>query len=147
MQVVPYLGFSGQCKAAFECYQQCLRGQIVAMFTYGETPAAEHSPAEMQDRIMHARLVAGGETAIEDGAPVYLCWPEEFVGEVERAGLSVERLFGCSGLGAHLQEDHLLALMADPARWPAWREMLLRTCDHPMIVGVSTLLLAVARRQ
>jgi len=58
----------------------------------------------------------------------------------------VERLIGCQGLGAHLQEEHLLALMADPQRWPVWRELLLATCDRPDVVGVSSHLLAVARR-
>jgi len=69
MQVVPYLGFNGQCKAAFEFYQQCLGGQIIAMFTYGETPAAGHSSAEMQDRIMHARLVAGDAVLMGGDSP------------------------------------------------------------------------------
>ncbi len=63
------------------------------------------------------------------------------------AGLSVTRLYGCSGLGAHLQEDHLVALMDDPERWPAWREQLLATADHPTIVGASNHLLAVAHRE
>jgi PhnB protein len=69
MQVVPYLGFNGQCKAAFEFYQQCLGGQIVAMFTHRETPAAEHVPPEMQDRIMHARLVVGDAVLMGGDAP------------------------------------------------------------------------------
>jgi len=30
-------------------------------------------------------------------------------------------------------------------RWPVWRQLLLATCDHPNIVGVSASLLAVAR--
>jgi SAM-dependent methyltransferase len=98
------------------------------------------------DRVF-PQLVDGGHTALEQGAPAYLYWPEEFITEVEGSGLSIERLYGSSGLGAQLPEEHLLALMADPERWPAWREMLLRTCDHPMIVGVSNHLLAVARRQ
>ena len=63
MQIVPYLNFNGQCRAAFKFYEQCLGGKIVAMFTYGETPAAEHVSAESGDRIMHARLVVGGVAA------------------------------------------------------------------------------------
>ncbi len=79
-------------------------------------------------------------------APTYNFLPEEFVAALTGAGLPVERLYGCNGLGAHLQEDHLLALMADPERWPIWRDVFLATCDHPNIVGVSNHLLAVARR-
>jgi PhnB protein len=58
MQLIPYLGFNGQCEAAFKFYEQCLGGKIVAMMTYGETPAAGHTSPEFKDRIMHARLVA-----------------------------------------------------------------------------------------
>ena len=79
-------------------------------------------------------------------APTHNFLPEEFVAALTGAGLPVERLYGCNGLGAHLQEDHLLALMADPERWPIWRDVFLATCDHPNVVGVSNHLLAVARR-
>jgi SAM-dependent methyltransferase len=87
-----------------------------------------------------------GVTHLAFGAPAYYFLPEEFVGALGEAGLAVERLYGCNGLGAHLQEDNLLALIADPARWPPWRDRLLETCDHPAVVGVSNHLLAVARR-
>lgn len=78
-------------------------------------------------------------------APTYCFLPEEFVSLLKEAGLAVEHLYGCQGLGAHLQEENLLALMDDAERWPVWREVLLATCDHPNVVGVSNHLLAVAR--
>jgi PhnB protein len=56
MQFVPYLSYDGNCREAFTFYEKLLGGQIVAMFTHGETPAAEHVGPESQDRIMHARL-------------------------------------------------------------------------------------------
>ena len=80
------------------------------------------------------------------GALTYYFLPEEFVSSLAAAGLEPVRLYGCNGLGAHLQEDHLDALLADPERWPTWRKQLLATCDHPNVVGVSNHLLAVARR-
>ena len=80
------------------------------------------------------------------GAPAYFFLPEELVAELEAAGLTVERLYGCNGLGAHLQEEHLEALMANPERWPPWRDLLLATADHANVVGVSNHLLAVACR-
>jgi PhnB protein len=69
MQIVPYLNFNGQCKAAFEFYEQCLGGKIVAMFTYGDTPAAEHVSAGSRDRIMHVRLVAGDAVLMGSDSP------------------------------------------------------------------------------
>ncbi|HEX5416416.1 MAG TPA: methyltransferase domain-containing protein [Chloroflexota bacterium] len=78
-------------------------------------------------------------------APTYFFTPDEFVASVQEY-CRLERLYGCNGIGAHLPEDHLIALMADGDHWPAWREVLLETADHPSVVGVSRSLLAVARK-
>jgi SAM-dependent methyltransferase len=91
-------------------------------------------------------LETGHTTMGADALPVYTFWPEEFVAELTGAGFVAQHLYGCQGIGAHLQEEHLLALMADPARWPLWRRALLATCDRPDIVGLSNHLLAVARQ-
>ena len=61
MQFIPYLGFSGNCREAFEHYAAALRGTIAALFTHADTPAGEHVPPEQRDRIMHARLVLGDQ--------------------------------------------------------------------------------------
>ncbi|HVC35785.1 MAG TPA: class I SAM-dependent methyltransferase [Chloroflexota bacterium] len=81
-----------------------------------------------------------------DAAPAYFFRPEEFVALLAETGLVVERLYGAEGIGAHLQEERLLALMEDREVWPLWRETLLATADHPSVVGVARSLLAVARR-
>jgi PhnB protein len=81
MQLIPYLNFNGQCEAAFKFYEQCLGGKIVAMFTYGGTPAAEHVSAESRDRVMHARLVVGEAVLMGSDSP-----PEMFE---EQRGMSV----------------------------------------------------------
>jgi SAM-dependent methyltransferase len=80
-------------------------------------------------------------------APAYFFTPEEFVDLLEAGGLEAVRLYGCAGIAAHLPSEHLAALMADTQRWPVWQEVLLATCDHPNVVGASSHLLAVARRQ
>src|SRR3989442_10878054 len=69
MQLIAYLGFNGQCKAAFTFYEKCLGGKIVAMVTHGETPAAAHVPPESQDRIIHARLVVGDAVLMGGDGP------------------------------------------------------------------------------
>src|SRR5262249_9655163 len=81
MQLIPYLNFNGQCEAAFKFYEHLLGGKIVAMFTHGETPAAEHVPAEWRDRIIHARLVVGDAVLMGSDSP-----PEIFE---EQKGMSV----------------------------------------------------------
>ena len=50
MQLNPYLGFNGQCEAAFKFYERCLDGKIVAMMTYGETPDGGANAAGMAKR-------------------------------------------------------------------------------------------------
>ena len=73
MQLIPYLNFNGQCQAAFKFYEQCLGGKIIAMMTYGSTPAADHVSAETRDRIIHARLLVGDAVLMGSDSP-----PEHF---------------------------------------------------------------------
>ena len=61
MQVNPYLSFNGQCEAAFKCYEQCLGGQLGAIFRYAGTPLADQVPADWQDKVMHTSLTVGGQ--------------------------------------------------------------------------------------
>jgi len=61
MQWNPHLAFDGRCKEAFEFYEKCLGGKVVAMIPYGDTPAKEHMPAGTGARIMHARIVLGDQ--------------------------------------------------------------------------------------
>jgi PhnB protein len=70
MQMNPYLTFDGRCEEAFKFYQKVLGGNIEAMMTHEGTPAAEHVPAEWRSKIMHARLVFGGNVLMgSDGPP------------------------------------------------------------------------------
>ncbi len=69
MQVHPYLNFDGQCAEAFTFYERVLGGKIEAMFPFGDTAAIEHVPSIFQDKIMHARLVAGDQVLMASDAP------------------------------------------------------------------------------
>jgi PhnB protein len=69
MQAIPYLNFNGTCKEAFDFYAQVLNGKIEFIQTFGESPMAEHAPADQQDLVMHASLVAGGLTLLASDAP------------------------------------------------------------------------------
>lgn len=69
MQLNPYLGFNGQCEAAFKFYEQCLGGQIEAMMTYGDSPMAEQTPSEWRNKIMHTQLNVGNTKLMGSDSP------------------------------------------------------------------------------
>lgn len=70
MRFIAYLNFDGRCAEAFDLYREVFGGEIVARFTYGESPMREQIPAEGHDRIMHCHLVAdGAELMGADGPP------------------------------------------------------------------------------
>lgn len=69
MKFVPYLSFDGRCREAFEFYAQTLDGEIVGMVSHGETPAGAEVPAEWQDKIINAHLVADGAELMGADAP------------------------------------------------------------------------------
>jgi PhnB protein len=69
MQVNPYLLFTGQCEAAFNFYAQVLGGKIEAMMPHEGTPAAEHTPPEWLNKILHARMSIGDSVLMASDAP------------------------------------------------------------------------------
>src|SRR5712692_1735667 len=69
MQLNPYLFFNGQCEAAFKFYERVLGGKIEAMLTHAGTPAEAQVPAEWRNKILHARLIVGGEVLMGSDAP------------------------------------------------------------------------------
>ncbi|HYM28939.1 MAG TPA: VOC family protein, partial [Steroidobacteraceae bacterium] len=60
MQASPHLHFKGNCIEAFRFYADTFGGEIEIAMTYGESPAAEHTPAEFRDKIIHARINLNG---------------------------------------------------------------------------------------
>ena len=69
MQLNPYLFFTGNCKDAFTFYEKVLGRKIIAMMTHKETPAAEHTKPEWQDKIIHARMTFGDQVLMASDAP------------------------------------------------------------------------------
>ena len=69
-QPIPYLSFNGNCAEAMRYYEQALGGKLL-LLKYADAPAAEQTPKEHADRIMHARLTlpAGGSLYASDCPP------------------------------------------------------------------------------
>lgn len=59
VQTNPYLLFKGNCREAFDYYQQVLGGKIEMLITGAETPTKDQLPPDMHDKIMHVRLNLG----------------------------------------------------------------------------------------
>jgi PhnB protein len=60
MKINPYLFFNKQCGDAFRFYAKALDGTNLVVMKYGDTPgAAEHSPPEMKDAVIHASVMIG----------------------------------------------------------------------------------------
>ena len=73
MEIQPYLTFNGDCREAFEVYAEILGGEIPFIETFKNAPEDIGMPEEMGDRVMHARLVFGGNAifASDDFAKSY----------------------------------------------------------------------------
>jgi PhnB protein len=69
MQINPYLGFNGQCEAAFKFYEKCFGGKIEFIARFEGTPAEGFVPPEMRKQIMHATLRIGDKFLMGSDAP------------------------------------------------------------------------------
>ena len=64
MQMHVYVGFNGQCEAAFKFYERCLGAKPGPMFRYEGSPMANTVPPEWQSKIMHASLTVGEQVLL-----------------------------------------------------------------------------------
>lgn len=55
-----YLTFDGNCAEAMRFYEKALDAKLEMLLTAGQSPMADQVPAEMADRVMHARLSLNG---------------------------------------------------------------------------------------
>ena len=71
--VIPYLGFNGNCAEAMRFYERALDGKIELMMSGAESPMAAQMPKEFAHRIMHARLaLPGGAMLYAGDAPAQM---------------------------------------------------------------------------
>jgi len=101
MQVNPYLSFNGQCEAAFKLYEQCLGGQLGAIFRYGGSPMANQVPPDWQDKVMHGSVTVGQQVLMGgDVAPLGYEEPKGFSLSIQiKDTAEAERIFRELGEG------------------------------------------------
>jgi PhnB protein len=131
MQLTPYLNFNGQCKEAFQFYEQCLHGEIVAMFTFAETPAAEHVSPESRDRIMHVRLVVGDAVLMGSDSPPEMFEEQKgmYVSLVIDDPAEAERIFHA------LEEGGTVRMPIQETFWAARFGMLVDRFGTPWMIN------------
>ena len=59
MKLYTYVNYGGNCRQAFEFYEQHLGGKITMLTTHGEQPDASKAPASWKQAVLHARLDLG----------------------------------------------------------------------------------------
>jgi PhnB protein len=59
MKLYTYLNYGGNCRQAFQFYEQHLGGKVTFMMTHGEQPGASNVSPEWKDAILHARITLG----------------------------------------------------------------------------------------
>jgi PhnB protein len=69
MQVNPYLHFNGNCEEAFKFYEIALGAEITVIMHVKGSPAAEHMPPDMADKVLHAQMTIDGEVVMASDAP------------------------------------------------------------------------------
>ena len=69
MKVLTYLNYGGNCRQAFEFYQQHLGGKITMLTTHGEQPDASKVPPDWKNAVLHARIDIGGTTILGADIP------------------------------------------------------------------------------
>src|SRR5690349_9827428 len=94
MKVLTYLNYGGNCRQAFEFYQQHLGGKITMLTTHGEQPDASKVPPDWKNAVLHARIDIGGTTILGADIPpdrsqpmrsAYLSLMSETAAEADRA--------------------------------------------------------------
>lgn len=68
MQVNPYLSFKGECRDAFQFYEQLLGGKLELM-SWGDSPMCDQTPEDWKGKVMHACLTRGDQLLMGADSP------------------------------------------------------------------------------
>jgi PhnB protein len=131
MQIVPHLGFKGDCEAAFKFYEECFGGQIGAIFRYGGSPAANEAPADWSDKIMHGNLTVGGLALMgADVTPERYEEPKGFSLSIQiKSTDEAERIF------QQLAKDGRVVMPLEKTFWAARFGMLVDRFGIPWLIN------------
>ncbi len=137
MQSNTYLYFNGECKTAFEFYEQCLGGKIVEMMTYGDapmdSPMSEPASIEWRKKIMHINLTVGSIVLMgSDAPPDYFEKPQGFYVNLQFDDVAeAERVFNA------LAENGTVRMPFQETFWAKRFAMLIDRFDIPWMINCN----------
>jgi len=105
MRLNPYLSFDGQCETAFKFYERCLRGNVLLLVKYGDSPLAGQTPPQWHQRVLHATF-SWGEHILQgaDAQPGTYRKPQGFSVMLNvDAAAEAERIFNALSANGTLQ--------------------------------------------
>ena len=102
MKLLTYLNYGGNCREAFQFYEQNLGGKISAMMTHKQQPGVHDIPPGWEDAVLHARMDLGGTELLASDVP-----PERFQ--------SMRSVYLSLSLGSSEEAERIYALLADGA--------------------------------
>jgi PhnB protein len=73
MKLYTYLNYGGNCRQAFEFYEEHLGGRITFVTTHGELPESDKVPPDWKNAVLHARIELGDTILLGADIP-----PERF---------------------------------------------------------------------
>ena len=131
MQMTTYLSFKGECEAAFKFYEQCLDGQLGAIFRYAGSPLADQVPADWQDKVMHGSFTFGDQVLMGgDVAPDRYEQPKGFSLSLQmQSPADAERIFH------ELAKDGTVVMPLEKTFWAARFGMVVDRFGIPWLIN------------
>jgi PhnB protein len=69
MKLYTYLNYGGNCRLAFQFYEEHLAGKITMMLTHAQQPDGEKASNELKNSILHARIDIGETSLLGSDVP------------------------------------------------------------------------------
>jgi PhnB protein len=93
MTIYPYLNFGGNCRAAFQFYEQHLGGKITAMMTHAELPSGKAASPDWGSAILHARMTIAGIELLASDVPDFKPVRSSYLSLTVESPSEAERIF------------------------------------------------------
>jgi PhnB protein len=100
MKMHTYLNYDGNCAEALNFYEKHLGGKIVMISTYGQMPNAKNLPPEMENKVLHARIVIGDALLMASDMPPGVQQP-------------MRSAYLCLSVDSNEEAESLYALLSD----------------------------------